>query len=90
MSLRKRDSTTKAFKELKILKIPDLFRLSAAIFMFHLNREELTSNFDYFFTETVSTHNHLTRQTSKYKMPLYKTKLGTKFIRKVGVFPLQF
>ena len=85
MCLRKRESTTKAFKELKILKIPDLFRLSAAIFMFHLIREELPSIFDYFFTETMSTHNHSTRQTSRYKMPLYRSKLGTRFIRKVGV-----
>ena len=32
-----------------------------------------------------SAHDHASRQLSRYRMPLYKTTLGNKFIKKGGI-----
>ena len=68
-----------------IIKVPDLYSYNTAIFMHQFINEKLPPLFDTFFTPRNSIHEHGTRQRARFRTPLYKTKIGTKFIIKEGI-----
>lgn len=86
-SLKKYDHTDKWFKELKIIKLPDLYEYMVVIFVFQfekLNLPEVFSN--YLLKNNLGTGPRpVTRNYEKYRMPRYDTRLGTGFIKKQGV-----
>ena len=85
MNLRKRDSTSKYFQDLKIIKVPDLYEYAGSIFMFKYINHQLPSLFDNYFKVNNSIHSHRTRQTVYLHTPFFRSKLGTEFIRCQGV-----
>ena len=83
-SLRKFDSTSSYFKELKIMRVQDLYTYSVNIFMYKFTNNDLPSIFDSYFTFNQAYHNHETRQKYFFRPPLMKTWHGNNFIRKQG------
>ena len=84
-NIRKRDSTSKHFKDLNILKVPDIYQLQAATFMYNYAYGKLPSAFATFFNPIGGVHGHNTRGDHLYRPPLYKTSLGNSFIKKTGI-----
>ena len=84
-NLRKRESTSAYFKQLEILKLPDLYFFSLNIFMFNFANGKLPKLFDGYFTPISTIHSYATKQKQKYIIPLYRTKLGTNFVKKCGI-----
>ena len=83
-SLRKYDSTSSHFKFFRILKLPDLYQYLVNIFMYQHYRGKLPAIFNEYFTKLSTIHEHATRQKQMYRFPLYKTKIGNRFIKKNG------
>ena len=83
-NLRKRDSTSKTYKELKILKLPDLYTLTSTLFMWDYIHHKLPDPFTDFFTTAEHIHNHNTRNRFEIRTPGLATKIGCKFIVKTG------
>ena len=84
-SLRKYDSTSIYFKELKIMRLDDLYNYSVNIFMYKLFNGDLPPLFNDYFTKNQSHHNHSTRHGGLLRPPLIKTVLANNFIKKQGV-----
>ena len=81
----RRESTSKHFKKLHLLKVPDLYDFNVSIFMHNFINENLPTTFEKYFILTGEVHNVATRQTNDYRVPFYKSQIGSKFLRKTGV-----
>jgi hypothetical protein len=68
-----------------ILRLPELYKFSVAIFMFQFTNRLLPSIFDNFFIQNQHVHNYPTRNASKLRPPLTKTRNACKFIKNTGV-----
>ena len=68
-----------------LLKVPNLYDVSVAIFMYNFIHSNLPETFDKYFTLTAEIHNVSTRQSNDYRAPLYKSQVGSKFVKRTGV-----
>ena len=68
-----------------MLKVPDLYDVSVSIFMYHFINSNLPITFEKYFTLTGEVHNISTRQSNDFRAPIYKSQVGTKFVKKTGV-----
>lgn len=86
-NLRKYDHTEKHFKELKIIKLADLYQYLLIIFMYQYEKLNLPEVFNRYFSKnrTGNGARPITRNIDKYRMPRYDTRLGRAFVRKQGV-----
>jgi len=78
--------TTVLYSKHKILKMPDLFQLSVARFMYSFYNGGLPNHFDNYFAEISSVHKYQTRLASlqKYYLPRMKTSLGQLSLKYIG------
>ena len=83
-AMRKYDSTSAVFKELKIMKVKDLYCYAVNILMYKYNEGALPELFNDFFRRNDTYHSHATRQKDFWRPPLVKTKLANNFIKKQG------
>ena len=83
-STKRRDSSSPVFKKLGILKLPDLFKYSASLFMYKFNEGKLPLVFDIFFTKNREVHGRVTRTGNNFRIPLVKNKISEDFIKKQG------
>ena len=81
---QKRDSTNKSFTALQIIKVQDIYSLTATIFMKNYSNGKLPEICSDYFTLNNSTHNYPTRHYTEYRIPLCRTCLSSKFIKKTG------
>ena len=58
------DHTTPLFKQLKLLKLEDLYTLNMSKFMYKANNNQLPKNLQRYFTQNSQIHSHNTRQSS--------------------------
>ena len=74
------------FKYLTIIKLPDLYVLSIAIFMHKFHHKKLPSAFNHYFTTVNEIHAYNTRLASKqsYSLPKTRTNFGIFNIRYQG------
>ena len=82
VNIPRREKSTPYFKKLNILKLPDLYSMSVSIFMYNYLNNNLPEIFSDYFILAKNIHNVNTRQKNKYRIPFYKTSLGTKFVKK--------
>ena len=74
------------FKNLNLLKLPDIIKLYTASFMHQYNKGTLPENFNNFFTSVRSKHQYSTRLASKstFSLPSARTNYGIFSIRFQG------
>ena len=74
------------FKNLNLLKLPDIIKLYTASFMHQYNKGTLPENFNNFFPSVRSKHQHSTRLASKstFSLPSARTNYGIFSIRFQG------
>ena len=74
------------FKNLNLLKLPDIIKLYTASFMHQYNKGTLPKNFNNFFTSVRSKHQYSTRLASKstFSLPSARTNYGIFSIRFQG------
>ena len=82
---RRRESTKLLFQKLKILRLPEIYKFSALIFMYQFKNKLLPSPFDNFYSENQAFHRYPTRQANHLRVPLTRTKMADSFIKKTGV-----
>ena len=85
VNVPKRVESTQYFKQLNIIKVTDLYDISVAIFLYNFFNLKLPETFNEYFKVAESFHNVNTRQSSKYRIPLYKSKTGSNFVKKTGI-----
>ena len=85
MNVPRRESTSQYFKKLHLVKVPDLYNISVSIFMYNFIYSNLPTTFEKYFTLSGEIHSVSTRQSNDYRAPLYKSQIGTKFVKKTGV-----
>jgi hypothetical protein len=98
------EHTSPLFKELKILKFPDLVTFHISIFMYKFHNNILPSIFESFFTRVDQVHNYRTRSSTSesYYIPKVRTMImdylildikvqlyGILYLKKLGMLPLQ-
>ena len=81
----RRCSTIDFCKNSQIFRLPDIHRLTIGIFMYKYHHGLLPQIFMNFFTRNQDTHSYRTRNAAKLRTPLFKTQLGTNFIKNTGV-----
>jgi len=84
-NIRRRDSTKLTFKNLKILRLPDIYTFSVLLFVYKYKNKLLPNIFDNFYTMNSEIHRHATRYAGHLRVPVAKTKLASTFIKKTGV-----
>ena len=84
-NIRGRDSTRAAFKKLKLLRLPDIYKFSALIFVYKHKNGLLPNIFEGFYTENRAVHRYPTRNADQFRVPLTKTKISSSFLKKTGV-----
>ena len=82
--LRKYDSTSASFKDLKIMKLLDLYPYAVNIFMYKYSQGDLPELFNNYYRRNDTYHSHATRQKDYWRPPLVRTKLANNFIKKQG------
>ena len=82
---RRRESTKLLFQNLKILRLPEIYKFSALIFMYQFKNKLLPSPFDNFYSENQAFHCYPTRHATHLRVPLTRTKMADTFIKKTGV-----
>jgi hypothetical protein len=83
-NIRGKDSTKIAFKELKILRLPELYTFSVLTFMYKFKNHLLPITFDNFYVENSAFHNYPTRQASNLRNPRTHSNLASSFIKNTG------
>ena len=83
-NIRTRDSTQKAFHDLRILRLPEIYILSVLIFVFKYKNGLLPSIFNDFFTENREYHRYPTRAATHLRTPRTKSKIASSFIKTTG------
>ena len=86
----RRCSTVEFCKSFQIFRLPDIHRLSIGTFMYKYHHGLLPEIFNEFFTRNQDTHSYSTRNAAKLRNPLFKTQLGTIFLKKYGSKLLEF
>ena len=76
--------TANLFKDLRILRIIELYELQIAIFMFSYFKDILPSNFNESFRLNSYFHFYDTRTSSQLRLPLYKYEFSRTTISFVG------
>ena len=84
-NIKRRDSTIKAFQNLKILRLPDIYTLTVLSFMYNYKNGKLPHTFNDFYTENNEYHRYPTRGANQLRIPLAKSKIASTFVRKTGV-----
>ena len=82
---RKRDRITPKYVEMNILKLQDIYYLSVAIFMQKYVSKSLPQIFEKYFISTETIHPYGTRNASQFRPPIFKTQVGSKFVKKTGI-----
>ena len=84
-NLKRLDSTKETFKNNKYLYVDELYTYMVCIFMYQYTQKKLPPLFDDYFKKNSLTHSHETRQANFYHVPIFKSTIGTKSIRKTGI-----
>jgi hypothetical protein len=84
-NIRKRESTKNAFRELKILRLPDIYIFSVLIYVYKFKNRLLPQPFFTFYTTNNQIHNYPTRNAAQLRAPSAKTKLAYSFVKITGV-----
>jgi hypothetical protein len=84
-NVNSRISSSPFFKEMNILKLPDLHILVVGVFMHKYKNNKLPRIVDNIFTENNQYHTHSTRGASRLRPPRSKLKIATKFVKNTGV-----
>ena len=84
-SLKWRDSTSQSFRDLKIVKLSELYMYTTAIFMYKIARGHLPEVMNKLFVKNNTIHRYNTRQENMYHLPIYKTDIGNRFVKKQGI-----
>ena len=71
-----RDSTVNFFKELKILKIKEIYKLETSLFMFKLYNNQIPINLTGVFSVNSQIHSYGTRLADDCHLPLKSSRLG--------------
>ena len=82
--LRRRDSTKILCKNLKILRLPELYKFTVLIWMYKFKNGLLPPTFHDFYQTNSSYHHYPTRRSNHLRGPQTKTKLAQTFIRNTG------
>ena len=85
MNVSRKQSSSQYFKKLQLLKVPDIYDVSVAIFVYHFIHSNLPITFENYFTLNGEIHNISTRQSNDFRTPTYRSQLGSKFVKKTGV-----
>jgi hypothetical protein len=80
-----RNSTRNAFKELRILRLPDIYTFVVIIFVYKYKNDLLPPPFNGFYITHNQIHRYQTRNANQLRLPLTKTKMATSFIKRTGV-----
>ena len=74
------DAVLPLHNNLKLLQIPELYKLELLKFMFNYNNSVLPSNFDNYFDTVTTKHSHVTQMatSAKYFVPRCNTTTGQK------------
>jgi hypothetical protein len=72
-------------KKNAILRLPEIYKQSMGIFMYKFNHNQLPDIFASFFHKNTAFHTYQTRNANKLRVPLLKTAVASKFIKKTGV-----
>jgi hypothetical protein len=84
-NIRRRDSTRKAFEELRILRLPGIYTFSVLIFVYKYKNELLPTPFSGFYITHRQVHRYPTRNANQLRIPMAKTKMAARFVRSTGV-----
>ena len=84
-NIKRRNSTKLSFQQLKLLRLPELYKYSALIFLYKFKNDLLPTIFKNFYAENRQFHEHNTRASQNLRIPLTKTNLAASFIKKTGV-----
>jgi hypothetical protein len=84
-NIRYRDSTIMAFKNAKILRLPELYTAAILLFMYKLKNNLLPEIFNSFYSENSSFHRYPTRQANNLRNPRVRSKLASSFLKNTGV-----
>ena len=83
-NLRYRQSSLPFCKLHTILRLPEIYIHSAAMFMYKFKNSLLPQPFDDFFQDNSNYHRYPTRSANNIRIPLVKTQIADKFIIKSG------
>ena len=83
-NIRKRNSTQNEFKNLKILRVPDIHRFSLCLFMFKYEKNLLPTCLNNLFRYNRDVHTHNTRNRNNLRQPKTHTNLAELFITNLG------
>ena len=84
-NIKRRDSTKQMFKQLNILRMPQIRDHTIGLFMYKYRNNLLPDIFNDFFETNKDTHEYNTRNASQLRTPLVKNDLANRFISKTGV-----
>ena len=84
-NIRGRDSTRQAFYDLKLLRLPEIYKFSVLIFVYKFKNRLLPAVFENFYTENRQFHRYQTRNADQFRTPLTKSRVAANFIKKTGV-----
>ena len=84
-NIKSRNSSRVECNKFKILRLPEVHLLNIGIFMHKYKSESLPPIFNDFFDENRISHNYMTRNASKLRVPKVRTTLADRYIRKTGV-----
>ena len=84
-NIKWRDSTKRAFHNLKLLRLPDIYKFSVLIFVYKHKNGLLPMIFEPFYIENRQIHNYPTRNAAQFRIPLTKTRVASSFIKISGV-----
>ena len=84
-NIPRRCSSIPFCKTYSILRLPDIYTQSSAIFMFKFKNSLLPPIFKTFFITNSDIHSYPTRSSNMLRPPLAKSTVANKFIKKTGV-----
>jgi hypothetical protein len=82
---KKGNSTQNFCKQLRILRLPEIYIYNVTIFMFKYHHQMMPPTLDNLFTKNQQIHQYNTRGASRLRPPKIKTCLAEKFITTTGV-----
>ena len=82
---RKGNSTLTQSKELRILRLPDIYIHTVTVFMFKYHHHMLPDSLTTLFIKNNTIHHHNTRISAHLRAPRTRTALAEKFITNSGV-----
>ena len=79
-----RDHSAPLFKDLKFLRVNDIYLLNLGIFMYKHSMGILPKIFISYFTKRHDYHNYMTRNIDDYQLTKNNTKFSSKGVRSAG------